>query len=87
MFGSNDNFFKGVSLRDAYNVASSSLVENRTDSSVVSPVRHPLLNARFYLNNNLTPRLILIEQFAETQLTTLSGFFCHETTRTRTISF
>jgi len=80
MFRSYDDFLNGISLGDAYNIASSSLVENRANSSMISPVRHPFVNTRFYLDDNLAAWSVLIKKLAKTQFASLSGFFRHETT-------
>jgi hypothetical protein len=60
MFGSDNNFFNGISLSNAYNVASPSLVNYLADFTVIAFVGHPLMDARVYFNDYGVARLIFV---------------------------
>ena len=76
MFRSNNNLLHGISLRNTHHITPSTLVEYGADFAMVSSVRHPLVNARVYLDNDTSSRLIFMEQLAQPQFAMLSRFLC-----------
>lgn len=87
MFGPNNDFPQRVSLRDGHDIASSTLVQDCPDSSVVAFVGHSLVDGRIDLYDDLISRLILVQQLAQSNFAAFSRFFRQETPSSRTKTF
>lgn len=65
MLRPDDDLFDSVSLTDAYDVTSPTLIDDRANPPVITLVGHPLLDAWVYSDGHTVSRLILIKQFAQ----------------------
>lgn len=74
MFRSNNNLFHSVPLGNTHNVASPTLVNHCADFSMITFMRHALLDAWIYLDDYVVSRFVLIEQIAETRFAPFSWF-------------
>lgn len=74
VLGPDYDFFDCVALCHADHVAPTAFVDDGADFSMEAPVRHPLLNAWIYCDDNVASRLVLLQQLAESYLSSFSGF-------------
>lgn len=84
MFRPHDYFFDGFTLRNTHNIASASFVKDSAHFAMVTPMRHPFMNTRVYLNYHVSPRMIFIEELAKMEFTMLPMSFRQKTAGTRT---